>query len=321
VLVNPCIRLMSAEKSGRIAAERALFHAEPRHAVGQLRIVYAAAPGDPRTRWLLAVALGALGQYADAAALLDPWLRTDPLAATARASHLRQLEHHREAEALDRHALTLPAGPDARADALIGLVADAVGQGYLDQARERLDAATAALAGVAGIPNAIDPLPTALVLPHLATPAPPVGRPPPTQGAGWRGGIRLAWVAAEVALLGGRPAQALRHAAEAVRRSEEAAAPRHLTKSLLFRGVAEEVAGDPAAADTLASAAAGAERMGLLPLVWPARLVRSRLLAATDPDGAGAEAARAAEVRETLANWLRGAPPHGAAFNFSHPNG
>src|SRR5262249_51490246 len=77
--------------------------------------------------------------------------------------------------------------------------------------------------------------------------------------------------------------------ADAVRRSLAAAAPRHLAKSLLFRGVAEEALGDPAAPATLAAAAHEAERLGLLPLVWPARLGRSRVPAPGAPQAAQGE--------------------------------
>jgi tetratricopeptide (TPR) repeat protein len=266
------------------SAERALFHGEPQKAGKPLRLVYEADPTEPRARWLYAVWLGALGRYPAAAAVLAPAVRTDPLAATARASHLRQLERHAEAERLDQRALSLaPPGTDAHADALIGLVADAVGRAHVDHARSRLEAATAALAGVAGVPSAVESL--------LSAPN------------GWRSRVRLAWVAAEVALLTDQPEDAVRHARAAVRTAEAARAPRHLTKSLLFRGVAEQVAGDPGALGSLGAAAHAAERFGLLPLLWPARLVRSRLLAATHPEAARLEAAAAVQVRQTLASW------------------
>jgi hypothetical protein len=269
-----------------------------------LRAVYKSAP---RARWLLGVCLGALGRYGEADEVLAPAVRTDPLAATCRASHLRQLERHAEAEPLDRHALALAApGSEGAADALIGLVADAVGRPDPGLAQERLGAATAALAGVAGLPRGVGSLPSAV-------------------DWGWRAGIRLSWVAAEVALLTDRAADALHHAKGAVRASTAAAAPRHLTKSLLFRGVAEHVSGDPGAARTLDEAARSAARLGLLPLVRPAREVRARVLASTHPEAARADAAEAAQVRQTLASWGVGRPDPaalaGEGFNFPHPNG
>jgi tetratricopeptide (TPR) repeat protein len=289
------------------AGEWAAFHGDPAAGVGPLRALLATGSGAGRARWLLGVCLGALGRYAEAAAVLEPALATDPLAATARASHLRQLERHAEAEVLDRAALDLaaagsypercypersypggpdparpdlacpdpagrdpagralagrdPAGPDparldpagqALADALTGLVADAVGRLDVATATERLAGAAAAA----------------------------------TAAAGWRPRVRLAWVSAEVALLSDRPAAAARQAARALRLATAASAPRHVAKSLLFRGVAEHVLADPAAVRTLDLAARAAQDLGLLPLVWPARLVRSRILAVSDPEAA-----------------------------------
>src|SRR6266511_3297229 len=226
------------------AGERAAFHGRPAAGLAPLRKVLAGHPEPPRVRWLQGVCLGALGRYVEAAAVLGPALAADPLAATARASHLRQLERHAEAEDLDRAALRLAAaGSEAWADALIGLVAD----------------------------------------------------------AGWRPPVRLAWVRAEVALLCGRPEDAARHAADAVRRSAAAGAPRHLAKSLLFRGVAEEVLGDKAAAATLDLAARAAEDLGLLPLVWPARLMRSRILSVAEPETAQSDLAAARAAMRAIA--------------------
>jgi tetratricopeptide (TPR) repeat protein len=263
--------VVKSSSDPRLAAgEQAAFHGPPAAGLRPLRAALARDPGQPRARWLLAVCLGALGRYADAAAVLDPVLGTDPLAATARASHLRQLARHAEAEDLDRAALRLapagPAAPEACADALVGLVADAVGRYDTAAARRRL-----ATAGeyVATLPAAAG-----------------AGATGAGGGRHWRARIRLAWVSAEVALLCERPAEAAVSCTAAVRRSLAAGAPRHLVKSLLFRGVAEEVLGDPAAPGTLAAAAREAERLGLLPLVWPARLVRSRILASSDPQAA-----------------------------------
>jgi hypothetical protein len=213
---------------------------------------------DPRTRWLAGVHLGALGHYGPAADLLLPAGRpADSLAASARASHLRQLSRHAEAEPLDRRALTT-AGPDpeARADALIGLVADAVGLGRLTLARRRLTRA--------GTELAADP--------------------------SWRTGVRLDWVRAEVALLGDRPATAVAAAGAALARARNADAPRHAAKSLLILGAATEVVGGASAAvPILQEAAAAAEALGLLPLVWPSRLLLVRLLHSSDPPAASHE--------------------------------
>ncbi|ATE57377.1 hypothetical protein CNX65_32095 [Actinosynnema pretiosum] len=121
--------------------------------------VWRALRGSPADAWLAAVVLGAQGHYAAASAALTslvhrprPDLFTS-LAASALASHHRQLGDHRTARRFDSLALsTAPApalfahDPDgidplgARADALLGLAADAIGAGNLTEAR-RLHAA------------------------------------------------------------------------------------------------------------------------------------------------------------------------------------
>lgn len=275
------------------------------------------APGlDPRTRWLAGVYLGGLGLYGAAADLLLPGGRpAGSLAASARASHLRQLGRHAEAEALDRWALARatpadpaapptpddpaaratpadpptpedppapeePPAPDgpptpdgrprqgdgaaaARADALIGLVADAVGLGRLALARRRLARAGRALAA----------------------------------DRSWRTAVRLDWVRAEVALLGGRPAEAVAAATAALRRAQAADAPRHAAKSLLILGAAVDVRdGATAAVPLLQQAAAAASARGLLPIVWPSRLLLARLLHSSDTEASSHERLAAASA-------------------------
>ncbi|TDV41341.1 tetratricopeptide repeat protein [Actinophytocola oryzae] len=137
-------------------------------------------PVEPEPRWLAAVVLGAQGRYARAATLLTPLLRrTDDLGALAAATlaaHRRQLGGHAAARPLDARALAHATGDDARADALLGLAADAVGVGRLDEARRLRD------------------------------------RAPRTT---WRARVRGCWVAAEIELCAGRPGAALPHAERA----------------------------------------------------------------------------------------------------------
>lgn len=208
--------------------------------------------------------LGALGRYASAARYLLPGgLPAGSAAASCRASHLRQLGRHAEAEPLDRYALATAEDAEARADALVGLVADAVGRLDLPAARDRLAAAAGEIAG------------------H----------------AEWRAPIRLAWVEAEVALLADRPAEAVAAAGAAVHRSREVVAWRHAVKSELVLGAALEAAGRfPAAARVLRGAAARAERLDLLPLVWPARTLRATILSPRAPAVAARERRRAASA-------------------------
>jgi hypothetical protein len=84
-----------------------------------------------------------VGRYRTAARWLAPGGEpAGSLAASCLASHLRQLGRHAQAEPLDRLALSITTDPEARADALIGLVADAVGRNELALARDRLHTAT-----------------------------------------------------------------------------------------------------------------------------------------------------------------------------------
>ena len=100
----------------------------------------------------------------------------------------------------------------------------------------------------------------------------------------WRQRVRLDWVRAEVALLEGDVAQAVESAEAAVAGAEEARAPRHVAKGLLFLGVAQLHAGSDGATVTLRRAATLAEGLATLPLVWPSRALLGALLADSDPD-------------------------------------
>jgi hypothetical protein len=256
-----------------VALETAAFHDSPATALPLLR---RAEPLDERARWLAGVCLGALGRYGQAREVLLPGgSPASSLAASAAGSHLRQLGRHAEAEPLDRLALAAADDAEARSDALVGLVADAVGRLDLDEARLRLATATRAVA---------DP-PTGGVADRAATAWLTDGA-----DAGWRAQVRLRWVLAEVALLGDDPAAARGAATEALALSRRAGAPRHSAKSLLVLGAATEAGGDPAAALTLLrQAAAMGAALGVPPLVWPSRLLIARLLGCADSNAAARE--------------------------------
>lgn len=140
-----------------------------------------AALDQPRERWLAAVVLGAQGRYARAAALLDELTRRvdelGSLAAATLGSHRRQLGGHAAARGLDARALATATTDEARADALLGLAADAIGAGRLDEARRARDRA---------------PLTT------------------------WRARVRAGWVSAEIELSAGRADHARPHAERAL---------------------------------------------------------------------------------------------------------
>lgn len=217
-------------------------------------------------RWLAGVCLGALGRYGAAARWLD--LPGDSPAAACRASHLRQLGRHAEAEPLDRLALAAAADPGSRADALIGLVADAVGTGAGATARDRLAAATAAVTDS-------DP--------------------------GWRPAIRLGWVTAEVALLCHDPDTAVRAGRDAVGLSRDATAPRHAVKSRLVLGAGLHASGRyAAAARVLRAAAAGADQLGLAPLAVPLRTLRGEILQVRAPRTAERERRKARSAQSII---------------------
>lgn len=216
-------------------------------------------------RWLVAVVLGGQGRYAAAATELGRLL-ADPAvppavaahAAVTRAAHRRQQGGHAAARPDDALGLRLAAacpddgtdrdGTDARAariDALVGLAADAVGLGDPASAARLLDVAEQAADG------------------HPS----------------WRPAVRLGWVRAELALLTGRPADAVLPATAAV--AAAAGSVRHALKSRTILVVASGAAGavEPsAAAAELDAIGDECDRLGLLPLRWSCAVAAADLL-------------------------------------------
>jgi hypothetical protein len=216
-----------------------------------------------------------VGRYGEARRVLLPGGEpAGSLAASCAARHLRQLGRHEAAEELDRAALATATTPEERADAVVGLVADAVGQLDLATARRRLAGAVAEL----------------------------------DDHSPWRPTVRLAWVRAETALLGDDPTVAVGCARSALRLSREVRAWRHAVKSGLVLGASLDAAGHRrAAVRVLGGVAAQADRLGLIPLVWPARTIRARVLAPRAPVLAARERqqARSAEsIIEAAADGL-----------------
>lgn len=251
--------------------ERAAFHGRPADAVSALEQAVVLAQKQGRraevtaAAWLLGVALGAGGRYGGALMVLSPLIDGgesaglpadqrlfSALAAGTVASVHRQLGRHAAARETDLRGLALTDGVgEAAFDCRLGLAADAVGLGDLAGAH-------AELAEAAGLV--------------------------PGRDDWWRQRVRLDWVRAEVALLEGNVAQAIDAAETAVGGAEEARAPRHVAKGLLFLGVAQLHAGSADATGTLRRAATLAEGLAALPLVWPSRALIGALLAETDPD-------------------------------------
>jgi hypothetical protein len=198
----------------------------------------------PEQRWLRAVAAGGQGRYGAAQRDLAVLRRDAPagrlasLGMSTQGSFLRQLGWHTVARRWDGRALALAgADPEAGADALIGLAADALGVG-------RFAAAATLLARA-------DPLLTSAVPDRLP--------------------VRRGWVAAELAMARGEGDVAVHHAGEAVELAAAMAIPsaRHRAKSEVVLAAALCSAGNIERARAVADAALQTTgRLGLLPLRW-----------------------------------------------------
>ncbi len=268
-----------------VAGERAAFHGRPAAGVDPLRRAVEVATQSGLTAeaagagWLLGVCLASAGRLGSALEVLDPLVSDDgsaenrvlgALAAASAASVYRQLGSHAVAQGYDERALAGSGGTgEAGFDALVGLAADAVGQGDAAGAAARLEQAAA-----------------------LAADRPDW----------WRQRVRLGWVRAELALLEGRAADAVAAAHDAVDLAEQSGAPRHVAKGLLFLGVAQVEAGhaDEAAA-VLRRAGLLAESLGTLPLQWPARAVLGAMLAEDAPEESERALATARRAVTTIA--------------------
>ena len=203
----------------------------------------------PHQLWLRAVASGGQGRYGSAYGDLAA-LRRAPaaprlvsLAHSTQGSLLRQLGWHTLARGWDGRALALAGtDPEARADALIGLAADALGVGRFAAAATLLARADAAL------------VPTEL-----------------SDNAAERLAVRRRWVGAELAMATGDGATAVRHAEEGVERARAmaVASVRHQVKSDVVLAAALCSAGVAERARAVAQAALDATgRFGLTPLRW-----------------------------------------------------
>ncbi|WP_230981580.1 hypothetical protein [Mycobacterium malmoense] len=197
----------------------------------------------PQQLWLRAVAAGGQGRYGSAYRDLEVLRRSGPtgrlvsLAHSTQASFLRQLGWHSWARGWDGRALALAGtDPEARADALIGLAADALGVG-------RFAVAATLLTRVDTRPGVVpDRLP-----------------------------VRRRWVAAELAMARGAGESAMRHAEEAVELARAMTVPsaRHRVKSDVVLAAALCSAGNTDRARAVAAPALEATgRLELIPLRW-----------------------------------------------------
>jgi hypothetical protein len=219
------------------------------------------AAGTPHQLWLRAVGAGGQGRYGsarkDIATLLGsaPGGRLMSLAHSTQASFLRQLGSHRLARGWDGRALRVAGGdPEAVADALIGLAADALGIGRLAAAATLLNRSTPIVA----------------------------------EARQHRLSVRRAWVAAELAMVSGDGAAAVRNAELA---AELAAVTvdgtiwaRHRAKSDVVLAAALCSAGAVDRARVLGEATLELTgRLGLVPLRWAVACLLVDIGASTRP--------------------------------------
>ncbi|OBA86680.1 hypothetical protein A5642_22235 [Mycolicibacterium mucogenicum] len=231
--------------------------------------------------WLRAVAAGGQGRYAAANADLDAVVRLGrgallSLAHSTRASFLRQLGWHRLARVADGRAWALVAHrPDlaeARADALVGLAADALGIGRFGVAHRLLERAAADTEN-GGVP---------------------------------RQRVRLAWVSAELAMVSGHGEESVTHAERARQLVGDLDSPRHAVKTDVVYSAALCSAGR--FDDTRRVADAALERtqqFGLVPLTWALGCLLSDIGSAERSPDAMAQLrdAAAATVRNRGGRW------------------
>src|ERR1700759_21379 len=198
----------------------------------------------PRQLWLRAVGAGGQGRYASARDDLTALLRSAPagalasLAHSTQASFLRQLGWHQLARGWDGRAIALAgADPEAAADALIGLAADALGVGRPGASATLLSRA--------------EPLVDDAQQRRLS--------------------VRLAWVSAELAMAAGDGAAAVRNAelGAELAAATVAGSARHAGKSDVVLAAALCSAGAVDRARTLGEATLELTgRLGLVPLRW-----------------------------------------------------
>jgi hypothetical protein len=198
----------------------------------------------PLEYWLRAVAAGGQGRYGCARADLASLRRRISsgrllsLAHSTHGSFLRQLGGHALARGWDGRAWALAGRhTEAGVDALIGLAADALGM-------RRFSASAALLSRARSLLD-------------------------DTQAAPERQALRLAWVGAELAMVSGDGAAAVREAERACELATMFSSVRHRVKTDVVLAAALCGAGHIARARTVGDGAfAATKALGLMPLHW-----------------------------------------------------
>ena len=221
--------------------------------------------------WPQVARAGTPARFAD----LDALARTPAtgplasLASSTRASFLRQLGHHVGARSWDGRAFALAGSdPEAGADALIGLAADALGIGRF------------ALSGTAAAAGRRD-----------------------ARGTARRGDCRCGarWVSAELAMFTGDGAAAVGHAERAVELAgvDRLGATRRQVGCGARRGAVQRRAMQRSPGVSRTPRSSAAERLGLMPLTWALACLLG------DVGSAVHSPHRIAEIRDESADTVR----------------
>ncbi|MET9262851.1 hypothetical protein [Amycolatopsis sp. NPDC004079] len=279
--------------------------------------------GTPRQRLLAAIVLGARGRYATAAALLDPLCRgrdplTASLAASALASHRRQLGGHVAARKLDGEALLavgLGGAGERRAGGLAAT--DSPTTSLLPATASSSTPASSAGRDSPGSASAEDPNGLDLqgaradALLGLAADNLALGRISAARRLSiraaqtdrrWRATVRGGWVGAEIELADGQPEAAVAPARLAYETAVACHAQRHVVKSGIVLGVTLLAARQSGARELVLTAAEDAEKYELDSLNW----VAARVAADLEPDRAEEYRFRSRQVLHAV---LRHADP------------
>lgn len=214
---------------------------------------------DARDRWYRAVAAGGQGRYSAGVAQLDSLSTSESLSevlrssiASTRASWLRQVGSHEVAARFDGIAVASvglgeaqdPSVLEAQCDALTGLAADRLGVGRFAESDSLLTRCESILDRDERAPQL------------------------------WRCRLRARWVRAELAMMSGEGASAVRYALDARELATDIVSLRHRIKTDLVLGAAYCSIGDvdrgrDAAYEVLDACA----EAGLVPLRWAAAML------------------------------------------------
>ena len=238
--------------------------------------------------WVQAVELGARGRY------LPAWHRLDliddrdavaSLAHSTRGSHFRQIGMVDLARQHDERAVELARDALATGDAWIGLAADAIADGAVEEATQHLERMDDLLSGLGPADGVVQGSVT-------ATAASPIKQPDQAMGAAlqpWRTRVRASWVRSELALLEGDARTAIDQARVAIDASRPHSI-RHRVKSEAILAAGLVSSGQAGEAATICDRLGVQVRQhGWVSLMWPVALI-AVAAGQVDPGGEGERA-------------------------------